>query len=255
MRTSFCCAPDDSYLTLSLSRSAILNANRGYRISISHTVATAIKTDAPASFLWDILRYTYAFITRNILFQGLNINIDMVVVSFVRGWNKLHPVRPPPPGSVAAAILEKEPSFEADFTEREDAKVRIDTPTFVWTQATTVHSSIHSLTFRLQQPEKSKKPRFVHNPPNWGPGTRRQINVKRWVVTSSSSFSSSVPYVLSSSSSAYSSSPPPPPWKISRAAPEAETTKEGEEEAQAEKETAQPQAKKKRQDSEETAQP
>lgn len=146
---------------MSVFKSAILNANRGYRISISHTVATAIKTDAPASFLWDILR----------------------------GWNKLHPVRPPPPGSVAAAILEKEPSFEADFTEREDAK-----------------------------PEKSKKPRFVHNPPNWGPGTRRQINVKR-------------------------------------AAPEAETTKEGEEEAQAEKETAQPQAKKKRQDSEETAQP
>jgi hypothetical protein len=29
-------------------------------------VATAIKTDAPASFLWDILRYTYAFITLNI---------------------------------------------------------------------------------------------------------------------------------------------------------------------------------------------
>jgi tRNA (guanine26-N2/guanine27-N2)-dimethyltransferase len=107
---------------MSIFKSAILNADRGYRISISHTAATAIKTDAPPSFLWDVLR----------------------------GWNKLHPVRPPAPGSVAEAILEKEPSFEADFTEREDAKT-----------------------------QKTKKPRFVLNPPNWGPGTRRQINVKR----------------------------------------------------------------------------
>jgi hypothetical protein len=126
-----------------------LNANKGYKISISHTAATAIKTDAPASFLWDVLR----------------------------GWNKLHPVRPPPPGSVAAAILEKEPAFEADFTEREDAKV-----TYLALLFSLVACARHSRPLIINvctQTEKSKKPRFVHNPPNWGPGTRRQINVKR----------------------------------------------------------------------------
>jgi tRNA (guanine26-N2/guanine27-N2)-dimethyltransferase len=107
--------------SLSMFRSAILNANQGYKCSTSHTLATSIKTDAPPSFLWDILR----------------------------SWVKLHPVRPPAPDSVAAAILGKEPSFQADFTEREDAKTQ------------------------------KAKPRFVHNPPRWGPGTRRQINVKR----------------------------------------------------------------------------
>jgi len=43
-------------MAMAMARSALLNADRGFRVSISHTLATAIKTDAPPSFLWDILR-------------------------------------------------------------------------------------------------------------------------------------------------------------------------------------------------------
>ena len=37
-----------------IHRSAIIE--QGYRVSISHTHANAIKTDAPNSTLWDIMR-------------------------------------------------------------------------------------------------------------------------------------------------------------------------------------------------------
>jgi tRNA (guanine26-N2/guanine27-N2)-dimethyltransferase len=57
----------------------LLNLNKGYRVSISHTDALAIKTDAPLSVLWDILRC----------------------------WNKLYPVKRIPEGSPAAVILGK----------------------------------------------------------------------------------------------------------------------------------------------------
>ncbi|KAL6073893.1 tRNA methyltransferase 1 [Balamuthia mandrillaris] len=108
---------------MAMFRSAILNLNRGYRVSISHTNSSAIKTDAPCSVLWEV----------------------------VRAYAKLHPVKRVAPDSPAAAILAKEPTLEIDFTIRPEAK--------------TIKSD--------------KGPRFVTNPPNWGPGTRNTINAKR----------------------------------------------------------------------------
>ncbi|XP_022239516.1 tRNA (guanine(26)-N(2))-dimethyltransferase-like isoform X5 [Limulus polyphemus] len=73
-------------------RSAILNA--GYKVSLSHTNRTSIKTDAPASILWDI----------------------------IREWTKQHPVkRKLEEGSPAKVILSKEPSIKVSFKVRHDA--------------------------------------------------------------------------------------------------------------------------------------
>uniref|UniRef100_A0A1I8G2D3 tRNA (guanine(26)-N(2))-dimethyltransferase n=1 Tax=Macrostomum lignano TaxID=282301 RepID=A0A1I8G2D3_9PLAT len=44
-------------MPMKVARSALLNA--GYRVSISHCEGNAIKTDAPASFLWDMVRAHY----------------------------------------------------------------------------------------------------------------------------------------------------------------------------------------------------
>ncbi|XP_072167824.1 tRNA (guanine(26)-N(2))-dimethyltransferase-like isoform X1 [Diadema setosum] len=74
-------------------RSAILNA--GYRVSISHASAEAIKTDAPAGVIWDILR----------------------------AWVKDHPVSQKrlTPGSPATSILSKEPSIDVNFQSHPEA--------------------------------------------------------------------------------------------------------------------------------------
>eukprot|EP01087_Luapelamoeba_hula_P018926 TRINITY_DN6184_c1_g1_i1.p1 TRINITY_DN6184_c1_g1~~TRINITY_DN6184_c1_g1_i1.p1 ORF type:complete len:648 (-),score=108.25 TRINITY_DN6184_c1_g1_i1:156-2099(-) len=62
---------------------------KGYRHSVSHTDAKAIKTDAPASVLWDLLR----------------------------SWNNLHPVKRIAPNSAAEVILTKPlSSVVPDFT-------------------------------------------------------------------------------------------------------------------------------------------
>lgn len=73
--------------------SALLNA--GYKVSSSHAGPNTIKTNAPPSVLWDIMRC----------------------------WVKLTPVKPDvlTGRSPAANILAKEPSFQADFTFHKDA--------------------------------------------------------------------------------------------------------------------------------------
>lgn len=75
--------------------SAILNA--GYAVSDSHTAPRCIKTDAPASFMWDVMR----------------------------AWIKLNPVREESikPGSPGATILRRrEPATEIDFTHHKGAR-------------------------------------------------------------------------------------------------------------------------------------
>lgn len=70
-------------------RSAILH--EGYRVSLSHACKNSLKTDAPMSVLWDILRF----------------------------WSKSHPVAESrfQDGSPLKAILTKEPSKEYNILE------------------------------------------------------------------------------------------------------------------------------------------
>ncbi|XP_038640983.1 tRNA (guanine(26)-N(2))-dimethyltransferase isoform X1 [Scyliorhinus canicula] len=74
-------------------RSALLHA--GYRVSLSHASKKAVKTDAPSSVIWDIMRC----------------------------WERLHPVKREKlsPHSPAFRILSKEPVLQACFDIREDA--------------------------------------------------------------------------------------------------------------------------------------
>uniref|UniRef100_A0A8C3IHS5 tRNA (guanine(26)-N(2))-dimethyltransferase n=1 Tax=Chrysemys picta bellii TaxID=8478 RepID=A0A8C3IHS5_CHRPI len=74
-------------------RSALLHA--GYRVSLSHACKNAIKTDAPPSVLWDIMRC----------------------------WERLHPVKRERLSDTSPAfhILSVEPTLQASFTVREDA--------------------------------------------------------------------------------------------------------------------------------------
>uniref|UniRef100_A0A8D0G545 tRNA (guanine(26)-N(2))-dimethyltransferase n=1 Tax=Sphenodon punctatus TaxID=8508 RepID=A0A8D0G545_SPHPU len=74
-------------------RSALLHA--GYRVSLSHACKKAVKTDAPPSVIWDIMRC----------------------------WEKLNPVKRErlSETSPAAHILSVEPALKASFTVRADA--------------------------------------------------------------------------------------------------------------------------------------
>ncbi|XP_037583495.1 tRNA (guanine(26)-N(2))-dimethyltransferase isoform X2 [Cebus imitator] len=74
-------------------RSALLHAD--FRVSLSHTCKNAVKTDAPASTLWDIMRC----------------------------WEKEHPVKRERLSETSPAfrILSVEPRLQANFTIREDA--------------------------------------------------------------------------------------------------------------------------------------
>ncbi|GFR95240.1 tRNA (guanine(26)-N(2))-dimethyltransferase [Elysia marginata] len=76
-----------------LMRSALLNA--GYRVSMSHAAKNSYKTNAPAQVIWDIMRT----------------------------WIKDHPVSEKrlTPGSVARAILEKEPVQQISFQTHPEA--------------------------------------------------------------------------------------------------------------------------------------
>lgn len=67
-------------------RSAVLNA--GYRISGTHASPLGLKTDAPMSVIWDIMRC----------------------------WVKSHPVKPQPADQSGTVILSKEPELQANFT-------------------------------------------------------------------------------------------------------------------------------------------
>ncbi|XP_048377734.1 tRNA (guanine(26)-N(2))-dimethyltransferase isoform X2 [Stegostoma tigrinum] len=74
-------------------RSALLHA--GYRVSLSHASQKAVKTDAPPSAIWDIMRC----------------------------WEKIHPVKREKLSESCPAfrILSKEPVLQACFDIREDA--------------------------------------------------------------------------------------------------------------------------------------
>ncbi|XP_066449801.1 tRNA (guanine(26)-N(2))-dimethyltransferase isoform X2 [Eleutherodactylus coqui] len=74
-------------------RSALLHA--GYKVSLSHACKNAIKTDAPPSVIWDIMRC----------------------------WEKLNPVKREKLSETSPAyhILGTEPSIEANFEIRQDA--------------------------------------------------------------------------------------------------------------------------------------
>ncbi|KAK9683112.1 hypothetical protein RND81_10G117400 [Saponaria officinalis] len=67
-------------------RSAVLNA--GYRISGTHASPLGLKTDAPMSVIWDIMRC----------------------------WVKDHPIKPQSPDQSGSVILSKEPELQANFT-------------------------------------------------------------------------------------------------------------------------------------------
>lgn len=75
-------------------RSALLNA--GYRVSLSHACKNSLKTDAPNSVIWDILR----------------------------AWVAKNPVRRNEPGSAGHAILSEKPSIEVNFEPHPDANPR-----------------------------------------------------------------------------------------------------------------------------------
>lgn len=78
---------------LTLFRSAIINA--GYRVSISHASALAVKTDAPMSVIWDIMRC----------------------------WVKEHPVKNQEKygNSPGGTILAKEPELKANWSRARGA--------------------------------------------------------------------------------------------------------------------------------------
>ncbi|XP_065355477.1 tRNA (guanine(26)-N(2))-dimethyltransferase [Calliphora vicina] len=82
-----CCVLKLEIVPILKFRSALLNA--GYKVSFSHAYKNSIKTNAPASVLWDILR----------------------------SWNKRHPVKEERmiEGTPIKAILSKECSQEYDF--------------------------------------------------------------------------------------------------------------------------------------------
>ena len=65
-------------------------------MSGSHANPLAVKTDAPPSVVWDV----------------------------VRCWVRQHPVRDPDPSSYAARLLAKEPKLEADFARAPGAVPR-----------------------------------------------------------------------------------------------------------------------------------
>ncbi|KAI9509622.1 N2 N2-dimethylguanosine tRNA methyltransferase [Russula earlei] len=105
--------------------SALLHA--GHQVSRSHAAPGSLKTTATRRDLHDVYRC----------------------------WVKTHPVKVEkiPPNSPARVLLQKEPSFEADFAS-------------------------HPLT--VSQSSKVKLVRYQPNPaPNWGPATRADSGVKR----------------------------------------------------------------------------
>lgn len=77
---------------MTLYSSALLH--QGYHVSGSHAAQGSIKTNAPPSALWDIMR----------------------------SWVKLNPVKNIKPDSPAGKILAVEPKNIADFTMHPDAR-------------------------------------------------------------------------------------------------------------------------------------
>ncbi|KAL4227637.1 tRNA methyltransferase 1 [Mactra antiquata] len=77
-------------------RSAILNA--GYQVSYSHAAKNSLKTNAPNTLIWDIIR---AWVAMNPIKEKRNV-----------------------PGSASHTILSKQPSTEVNFDLHPDAKPR-----------------------------------------------------------------------------------------------------------------------------------
>lgn len=122
-------------------RSALLHA--GYRVSYSHASKTSIKTDAPVSVLWDILRL----------------------------WQKSHPVKKERliEGTPIAAILAKEPTVEyqlhdlhpnANPPSRKESLIRFpENPTAYWGPGTraTLMVSDNKMMKSLKNQNKRRK--------------------------------------------------------------------------------------------------
>ncbi|XP_062200622.1 tRNA (guanine(26)-N(2))-dimethyltransferase 1-like isoform X2 [Phragmites australis] len=87
--------------TMGMLHSAIRNA--GYQISGSHVDPLALKTDAPMSVIWDIMRC----------------------------WVKLHPVKHRPGNHPGNIILSQEPKLQANFSQVPQASVPRKSPRFV----------------------------------------------------------------------------------------------------------------------------
>jgi tRNA (guanine26-N2/guanine27-N2)-dimethyltransferase len=77
--------------SMEMIRSALLNA--GYRVSYSHCHRTSVKTDAPNSFIWDMMRK----------------------------WVEMHPVNPDRISAAGKRILSQSCSQEISFDIRGDA--------------------------------------------------------------------------------------------------------------------------------------
>jgi tRNA (guanine26-N2/guanine27-N2)-dimethyltransferase len=129
-------------------RSAILH--EGYRVSHSHAMKNSIKTDAPISLIWDILRF----------------------------WSKSHPVNETrlKENPVIKAILSKEPSKDYDFEtlhpnatpqSRKDSLVRYqENPAANWGPGTrsTLMIDANKMTKSVRNQNKNKNKRQkVHN--------------------------------------------------------------------------------------------
>ncbi|PNT66708.1 hypothetical protein BRADI_3g15962v3 [Brachypodium distachyon] len=87
--------------TMAMFHSALRNA--GYQISGSHVDPLALKTDAPMSVIWDIMRC----------------------------WVKLHPVKSRPGADPSNRILSQEPKLQASFSQATGGLVARKSPRFV----------------------------------------------------------------------------------------------------------------------------
>uniref|UniRef100_A0A3B6C090 tRNA (guanine(26)-N(2))-dimethyltransferase n=1 Tax=Triticum aestivum TaxID=4565 RepID=A0A3B6C090_WHEAT len=87
--------------TMVMFHSAIRNA--GYEISGSHADPLALKTDAPMSVIWDIMRC----------------------------WVKLHPVKSQPENLPGSRILSQEPQLQASFSQATGGLVARKSPRFL----------------------------------------------------------------------------------------------------------------------------
>ncbi|KAM3392169.1 hypothetical protein ACQJBY_013359 [Aegilops geniculata] len=87
--------------TMVMFHSAIRNA--GYQISGSHADPLALKTDAPMSVIWDIMRC----------------------------WVKLHPVKSQPENLPGSRILSQEPQLQASFSQATGGLVARKSPRFL----------------------------------------------------------------------------------------------------------------------------
>ncbi|KAL6842131.1 hypothetical protein ACP4OV_028110 [Aristida adscensionis] len=87
--------------TMVMLHSAIRNA--GYQTSGSHVDPLALKTDAPMSVIWDIMRC----------------------------WVKLHPVKHRPGNHPGNIILSQEPKLQANFSRAPGASVSRKSPRFI----------------------------------------------------------------------------------------------------------------------------